>query len=175
MDLGIAHKSYTIDIPSLASKNSAKETSNIFAFGFSLEEEFNEHFTFQFEAAKGYTTGNTAYQLTLSEQTVAETFKTQLDYSLSIMGKILPFGRKTLSPMLLIGATTTSISYDYKRIEDALIKVDSSENITSSGILYGLGVELHVADDLDLSLTYVDLSNLKYDTFTVSFEATIKL
>lgn len=174
-DVGLAHKAYSIDIPSPFADNSKVTTSNISAFGLLVEEEINQYFTVQFEIAKGYTTDDTSSLFISDGSTVAETFETQLDYSIGMMGKILPLGIKTLSPIILIGATTTSISYDYLRIKDNAIDADKSKTETSSGIQYGLGIEYNAADDLDISLTYVDLSNLKYDAYTVNFELVIKL
>lgn len=175
LDLGLAHKAYSIDIPSRIDSNSKNTTTNISAFGLSAKKEFNEYFSFQFEFAKGYTTDESS-SLFISDGDIAvESFETQLDYSIGIMGKILPLGHKTLSPILLIGANTTSISYDYRERTDGTVKNDISETETSSAIQYGIGLEIDAADDLDISLSYIDLSNLKLETYLLNFEAVIKI
>jgi len=175
LDIGIAHKAYSIEIPSRTANNSNDTTSNVSAFGLSAEEEFNEYFSLQFEIAKGYQTDESSSLFVSNGAITAELYETQLDYSIGIMGKILPLGRKTLSPVFLIGATTTSISYDYQQIVGTTIENDITKTETSSAIQYGFGFEIDVADDLDLSLSYVNLSNLKLETYIFNFEAVIKL
>lgn len=175
LDIGIAHKAYSIDIPSRTANSSKDTTSNVSAMGLSAEEEFNEYFSLQFEIAKGYETDESSSLFVADDTITVESYETQLDYSLGIMGKILPFGRKTLSPVFLIGATTTSISYDYQHIVGTTINNDITETETSSAIQYGFGFEIDAADDLDLTLSYINLSNLKLETYILSFEAIIKL
>lgn len=175
LDIGIAHKAYSIEIPSRTANSSNDTTSNVSAFGLSAEEEFNEYFSLQFEIAKGYQTDESSSLFVSDGAITAESYETQLDYSIGIMGKILPLGLKTLSPVILIGATTTSISYDYQKIVGTTIENDITKTETSSAIQYGFGFEIDVADDLDLSLSYIDLSNLRLETYILNFEAVIKL
>ena len=99
LDIGIAHKAYSIEIPSRTANNSNDTTSNVSAFGLSAEEEFNEYFSLQFEIAKGYQTDESSSLFVSNGAITAELYETQLDYSIGIMGKILPLGRKTLSPV----------------------------------------------------------------------------
>ena len=174
LDIGIAHKAYSIDIPSRITNHSEKYTHYAPAIGISLEDELNEYFTFQFEVAKGYESERTSGVNFSNGTTTSEVFETQLDYSLSITGKIRPFGIKTLSPVFLIGATTTSISYDYQQIVGTTIQSDITETETSSAIQYGFGLEFHAADDLNLSISYVDLSRLKLKSSVINLEAVIK-
>jgi opacity protein-like surface antigen len=174
LDIGIAHKAYSIEIPSRNANNSNDTTSNVSAFGLSVEEELTEYFSLQFEIAKGYKTDE-SNSLFISDGVItAESYETQLDYSVSIMGKIRPLGIKTLSPVLLIGATTTSISYDYQKIVGTTIESDITKTETSSSIQYGFGLEFRAADDLNLSISYVDLSKLKLKSSVINLEAVIK-
>lgn len=175
LDIGIAHKAYSIEIPSRSANNSKDTTSNVSAFGISAEEEFNEYFTLQFEIAKGYETDESSSLFVADGAITAESYETQLDYSMGLMGKVTPLGRKTLSPVFLIGATTTSISYDYQQIVGTTIKNNITETETSSALQYGFGFEIDAADDLDLSLSYINLSNLKLETYILNLEAVIKL
>lgn len=175
LDIGIAHKAYSIDIPSQIANSSEEYTHYAPAIGLSIEDEFNEYFSFQFEVAKGYESEKTSAENFSNGTTTSEVFDTQLDYSLSVMGKIRPLGIKTLSPVLLLGATTTSISYDYQQSINNVINKDYTETETSSAIQYGVGFELHAADDLNLSISYVDLSRLKLKSSVINFEAVIKI
>ncbi len=175
LDIGIAHKAYSIDIPSQVANHSKEYTHYLPAIGLSIEDEFSEYFSFQFEVAKGYESEKTSAAIISNETTTEEVFDAQLDYSLSVMGKIRPLGIKTLSPVLLLGVTTTAISYDYQQSIDSIIKKDETETETSSAIQYGFGLEFHAADDLNLSLSYVDLSNLKFKSSVINIEAVIKI
>jgi opacity protein-like surface antigen len=74
----------------------------------------------------------------------------------------------------MIGATTTSISYDYQKIVGTTIESDITKTETSSSIQYGFGLEFRAADDLNLSISYVDLSKLKLKSSVINLEAVIK-
>jgi opacity protein-like surface antigen len=132
-------------------------TDYLAAFSLSLEDDINDYVTLHFEAAKSYSDDNI-----------------ELDYSFGLLGKIHPLGKNTLSPFLLLGASTTAVSYDYISINTTGIEI-ISDTQTSSGIQYGAGLEYAVVDDLKLSLTYEELPHIKYNTNVITFEVVIDL
>lgn len=83
------------------------------------------------------------------------------------------------SPDNKVDASNLEFGLAYKTYSMALPYQESSreiedtfsETLTSTGLNYGVGLELITAHNVDLSLSYEKLSHFKYDTSVLSFDA----
>jgi len=71
-------------------------------------------------------------------------------------------------------SNASAISYDYQEKTADVTTDEESDTFTSTGLIYGAGLELITDHNLKLSLTYEMISHFKYDTDALSFEATFE-
>ena len=169
LDFGIGYKTYSMALPSQVSSSENDDNNQIPALAFIVSDDFNEYLSINFEAAKGLSDASSGYDFEGSG--INETYTAELDYSLSITAKFRLLENTLLRPYLLLGGNAAAISYDYQQTVVEEITDESSETLTSTGINYGAGIELITAHNVDLSLSYENVTHFKYDTHALSFDA----
>jgi opacity protein-like surface antigen len=168
LDFGIAYKRYSMDLPSRVATSEDDDANEFAALALIATDDVNKYMSIRFEAAKGIADSRSGYNFTidaLNPIDINETYTTQLDYSLSVTAKFRLLANKSLSPFLLLGGNASAISYDYEQTIDGTITAEDSETLTSSGLLYGAGFEWVMDENVELSLSYENLSHFKYDVY----------
>lgn len=171
LDFGIGYKTYFIALPSQVSSSEDDDNNQFPALAFIVSDDFNEYLSINFEAAKGLSDASSGYDFVVQDIDINETYTAELDYSLSINAKFRLLANTLLRPYLLLGGNAAAISYDYQQAVAEEITDESSETLTSTGLSYGAGIELSTAHNVDLSLSYENISHFKYDTYALSFDA----
>jgi opacity protein-like surface antigen len=162
-----------MDLPSRVSTSEDDDANEFAALALIATDDVNEYMSIRFEAAKGIADSRSGYDFTidaLNPIDINETYTTQLDYSLSVTAKFRLLANKALSPFLLLGGNASAISYDYEQTIEGAITDEDSETLTSSGLLYGAGFEWVTDENVELSLSYENLSHFKYDVYALSFD-----
>ena len=173
LDFGIAYKRYSVDLPSQVSAREDDDANEFSALALIVTDDLNEYLSIRFEAAKSLEDASSGYHFpinTFDPLDINETYTAGLDYSLSVMAKFRLVTKTALRPFLLLGGNTSAISYDYEQIVGGVITDKESETLTSGGILYGAGFEWVTDDNVELSLSYENLSHFKYDVYAFSFD-----
>lgn len=85
--------------------------------------------------------------------------------------KLRLFGRKTFSPFVTLGLNSSAINYEYRTTNtNTGIKRNENDTETSNGASFGGGIELNIAPDADLTLSYRRLAHHKQQVHVGSFE-----
>lgn len=169
LEFGLAYKTYDMALPSQVSSSESDDHNQIPALAIIISDDFNKYLSINFEAAKGLSDSSSGYDFEGTE--IRESYSTELDYSLSVTAKFRLLDNTLLRPYLLLGGNAAAVSYDYQQSAANVITDMSSETLTSTGVIYGAGLELITAHKVDLSLSYEKVSHFKYDTSVVSFDA----
>ncbi len=169
LNFGLAYKNYSMALPSQVSSKISDDHNQFSALALIVSDDFNEFLTLNFEAAKGLSNSTSGYNF---EGTgIRENYTTELDYSLSVQAKFRLLENTLFRPYLLLGANAAAVSYDYQQRAAELVTESTSETLTSTGLSYGAGIEFITAHNVNLSLSYEQISHFKYDTSAVSFDA----
>ena len=170
LDFGIAYKYYSMDLPSRVSSSEDDNANQFSALALIVTDDLTEYVSISFEAAKGIADANSSYDFTVEDIDIGEDYTAQLDYSISVTAKFRLLADTILRPYVLLGGNAAAISYDYQQKVAEVITDEDSETLTSTGITYGAGIELVTDHDIELSLSYENISHFKYDSYALSFE-----
>ena len=168
LKFGIAYKHINAAVPHQSDVSRINKSNDFPAVAIAVSDRVSPYFSTHLELATGIKnqTSDYQYQVPLQADKTAQ-YDAKLAYSLSALAKIRPLGNKTLTPLLILGLNTAEFKYDFQSSKERTGK------ITSSGFVYGAGLELKVASDLDLSLTYENIAHFHEDVSAVSLEANI--
>lgn len=173
---GMDHRSYGIALPSHAKDEGMGfgEDGDVFgipaAIGISSGLQLNDHAAIIGDAAIGYEPAKAGNELTSYSSDTGlirstEDFETTLDYSMSVLAQLRPFGQTPFRPYLVGGLNATSITYDYViESTDLSSPIKGSETLSSVGLIYGFGFEFNMTDHFEFKLDYQALPHMEETT-----------
>jgi opacity protein-like surface antigen len=173
LDLGIGYKQYAMNLPSRVSASKNDDTNKFPALALIATDDINEYVSIRFEVTKGLEDARSGYDFSIDAPInpikIKETYTAELDYSLSVAAKFSLLTNSPIQPFLILGGNTSAVSYDYEQTLSESITDEESKTLTSSGIMYGAGLEWITYDNIELLLSYENLSHFKYDAYALSF------
>ncbi|WP_420590760.1 outer membrane beta-barrel protein [Bacterioplanoides sp.] len=164
LKFGIAYKHINAAVPHQSDVSRIDKSNDFPAVAIAVSDRVSPYFSTHLELATGIKNQTSDYE---NEKDKTAQYAAKLAYSLSALAKVRPLGNKTLTPLLILGLNTAEFKYNFQSSKERTGK------ITSSGFVYGAGLELKVASDLDLSLTYENIAHFHEDVSAVSLEANI--